>query len=93
MKAKTWQRHILDSYRGVQDAKNQEESFSVLRHNAGVASRFEELAQALMGKTANHRFQCNQSRNRLQCSSAMRSCREELRGLIFFGALGARFGT
>jgi hypothetical protein len=56
MKAKTWQRHILNSYCGVQHAKNQPESFSVLRHDASVASGFEEFPQARMGKAANHKL-------------------------------------
>jgi hypothetical protein len=31
----------------------------VLRHDAGVSSFFEKLAQSLMGKTANHETDCN----------------------------------
>jgi hypothetical protein len=60
MKSKRWQRHILNSYCGVQDAKNQPESLSVLRHDASVASGFEEFPQARMGTAANHEVQCNQ---------------------------------
>ena len=60
MKTKAGQRHILNSYCGVQDAKNQPESLFVLRHDASVASGFEEFPQARMGKAANHKVQCNQ---------------------------------
>ncbi|MFZ0247246.1 MAG: hypothetical protein WAL68_16340 [Candidatus Binatus sp.] len=59
MKAKTWQRHILNSYGGIQYAKDQPESLVVLRSDAGVASGFKEFAQSLMGKTANHETYCN----------------------------------
>ena len=55
MKAKTWQRNVLNSYCGVQDTQDQTESLFVLRPDAGVTSGFVEFPQALMGKAANHK--------------------------------------
>ena len=54
MKAKTWQRNVLNSYCGVQDTQDQTESLFVLRPDAGVTSGFEEFAQPFMRKAANH---------------------------------------
>src|ERR1035437_7858134 len=59
MKAKTRQCRILNSYGGVQYAEDQPESLVVLRPDAGVASGIKEIAQSLMGKTANHETHCN----------------------------------
>ena len=55
MKAETWERNILNLHRGVQDAEDEPKSPLVLRPDTGVASLFEEHAQSLMGKTANHK--------------------------------------
>src|SRR5258708_18301478 len=54
MKTKTRQCHILNSCRGIQDAQDQPESLFVLRPDAGVTSGFEEFAQPVMRKAANH---------------------------------------
>jgi len=54
MKAKTRKRYVLKLNRRVQDAEDQPESLFVLRPDACIASGFEELAQPLMGETANH---------------------------------------
>ena len=59
MKAETWERNILNLHRGVQDAEDEPKSPLVLRPDTGVASLFEEHAQSLMGKTANHETECN----------------------------------
>lgn len=59
MKAKTRKCHILNLHRSAQDAEDQAESLFVLKPDACIASGFEELAQPLMGETANHGSYCN----------------------------------
>ena len=54
MEPKTWQRDVLDSYCGVQDTQDQPKSLFVFRPDAGVTFSFEEFAQTLVGKAANH---------------------------------------